>query len=193
MKLEDGFGDDRFTRRDLVTAIGTGLMASSISDSEALLGGGASSDPQNTALHHLSPEEYATFESLGDALLPGAAAAGIARYVDSQLGREMPLLFIKYMDYPGSYVDFYKEGLKALNRQSQTRYGQPFTALSAESKSELIRDLSQGTPADWEGPPATLFYFVTRNDAIDVYYGTQQGFEKLGIPYLELVRPPSNW
>jgi hypothetical protein len=142
---------------------------------------------------HLTRSAYRTLEALGDALLPGAAAAGIAAYVDDQLGRETPLLFLKYMDHLGPYIEFYTQGLKSLDRQSEARFGQPFAELNSNDKSELIRDLSQTTPPGWEGPPATLFYFVTRNDAVDVYYGTPKGFERLGIPYLAMVHPPANW
>ena len=36
-------------------------------------------------------------------------------------------------------------------------------------------------------------YFVLRNDAVDVFYGTQDGFEALGIPYMAHIEPPSRW
>ena len=54
----------------------------------------------------------------------------------------------------------------------------------------LIRQLSQSSPADRQGPPAPLFYFATRSDTIDVYYGTVQGFVRLGIPYTAHIMPP---
>src|SRR5215470_19580525 len=64
---------------------------------------------QGVALRHFSADEAATLEAFGDTLLPGAAEAGIAHYVDDQLGREDPLLFLKYVDFVGSYIDFYKQ------------------------------------------------------------------------------------
>jgi hypothetical protein len=41
---------------------------------------------QGLALQHLNASEGAAFEALGDTLLPGAALAGVAHYVDDQLG-----------------------------------------------------------------------------------------------------------
>jgi len=34
---------------------------------------------------------------------------------------------------------------------------------------------------------------VVRNDAVDVVYGTQSGFEQLGVPYMAHIAPPSRW
>ena len=38
-----------------------------------------------------------------------------------------------------------------------------------------------------------FFYFVLRNDAVDVVYGTKDGIESLGIPYMAHIEPPSRW
>ena len=38
-----------------------------------------------------------------------------------------------------------------------------------------------------------FFYFVLRNDAVDVVYGTKAGVESLDIPYMAHVEPPSRW
>lgn len=189
---ENGDSGNALTRRDVVGAIGAGLIAANAAGSESLLEA-ADSQSQAGTPRNFSPAECRILEALGDTLLPGAAEAGIARYIDDQLSREMPLLFLSYMDYAGPYVDFYKSGLKALDEESRKRYGQSFTALDSEKKTALIRDLSQQDPPGWQGPPAPLFYFVTRNDAVDVYYGTPQGFDRLGVPYLAMIRPPSKW
>lgn len=189
---ENGDSGNALTRRDVVGAIGAGLIAANAAGSESLLEA-ADSQSQAGTPRNFSPAECRILEALGDTLLPGAAEAGIARYIDDQLSREMPLLFLSYMDYAGSYVDFYKNGLKALDEESGKRYGQSFTALDSEKKTALIRDLSQQDPPGWQGPPAPLFYFVTRNDAVDVYYGTPQGFDRLGVPYLAMIDPPSKW
>ena len=189
---ENGDSGNALTRRDVVGAIGAGLIAANAAGSESLLEA-ADSQSQAGTPRNFSPAECRILEALGDTLLPGAAEAGIARYIDDQLSREMPLLFLSYMDYAGPYVDFYKNGLKALDEESRTRYGESFTALDSEKNTALIRDLSQQDPPGWQGPPAPLFYFVTRNDAVDVYYGTPQGFDRLGVPYLAMIDPPSKW
>jgi hypothetical protein len=169
---------DGITRREAMGSLGAGSILIAI-------------DP--TAPHRLTTAECRTLDALGDTLLPGAAEAGIARYVDDQLGRSVPLLFLKYMDYPDSLVEFYRAGLRALDEISKTRHGRAFADLDEKQRSALVRDLSKNTPPGWNGPPAPLFYFVTRNDAADVYYGTPQGFAQLGVPYASLKRPPANW
>ena len=151
------------------------------------------SSGQSQAPPHWNEVERNAFAAFADALLPGAAAAGVVRYVEDQLASPTPLLFLKYMDYPGSCSDFYRHGLRALDDFSLLRFGQLFAALGHTSQTTLIRELSQNTPPAWQGPPAPLFYFVVRNDALDVCYGTPEGFDKLGVPYMPLIPPPSNW
>jgi hypothetical protein len=57
----------------------------------------------------------------------------------------------------------------------------------------LATSLAKGEIKDWMGPPAPLFFFVLRNDAVDVKYGTQAGFESLGVPYMPHIAPPAEW
>jgi hypothetical protein len=141
----------------------------------------------------LSEAEGQTLEVLGDVLLPSAATAGIAHYVDSQLASETPLLMLRYLDYPGSYIDFYRQGLASLEGLAVTRHTHPFAELPSTQKAGLVQEISQKNPPKWSGPPAPLFYFVTRNDAVDVYYGTQEGFAKLNVPYMPHIAPLEKW
>src|SRR3989475_7787670 len=45
----------------------------------------------------------------------------------------------------------------------------------------------------WQGPPGPFIYFVTRSDAVDVVYGTVEGYESLGIPYMPHIAPEKRW
>ena len=65
--------------------------------------------------------------------------------------------------------------------------------LSADQRIDLVREIAQKNPPEWSGPPAPLFCFVTRSDAVDVYYGTQEGFARLNIPYMAHILPPKKW
>ena len=183
---------DRITRRDAPTKLGGGLAGLSISPALPNITR-AESDVAKSSLKHFTSSEGQLLEALGDTLVPGAAEAGILRYVDDQLGRPETLLFLKYMDYLGSYEEFYKQGLHSLENQSHLRYRDSFLALDAEKKITLVREIAQKNPVDWKGPPAPLFYFVVRNDAIDVTYGTPEGFAKLEIPYMAMIDPPRQW
>jgi hypothetical protein len=62
--------------------------------------------------------------------------------------------------------------------------------LSAAFAIELI---SKDEVLNWEGAPASFFSFVLRADALDVVYGTEHGFEQLGIPYMAHISPQEAW
>ena len=57
----------------------------------------------------------------------------------------------------------------------------------------LIAAMAEGKLEGWAGPPPPFFYFVLRNDACDVMYGTEKGFAALGVPYAAHIQPPSEW
>lgn len=141
--------------------------------------------------------EVTALEALGEILLPGARAAGIAHFVDHQLSVPAPesLLMLRYMDVPSPYAGFYQGGLAALDALAQARHRQSFAKLAEDDATKLVRAISAPgpDPAGWRGPPAALFYFVTRSDAVDVVYGTQEGFEKLGVPYMAHLIPDPKW
>ena len=139
--------------------------------------------------------EQRTLEKLSEIFLPGAAEAGIAHYIDRQLstGPEESLLFLRYMDQPLPPETFYRQGFKSVNDWAQTEYGCDFSEVPYSSAEQFVRSLSRDTPVHWKGPPAPLFYFVLRTDVVDVVYGTMEGFQKLGIPYMEHIKPPTPW
>jgi hypothetical protein len=182
----------RITRRELLSKMGTGLAVITISTAWGEITP-AEAKVKGRPFRILTATEAIYLDEFADILLPGSREAGISHYVDDQLGRENPLLLLKYMNYPSAYVDFYRLGLSALNRLSLSRYKGSFDKINEEQKMELVREISQKNPAEWNGPPAPLFYFVVRNDAVDVYYGTPQGFEKLGVPYMAHIMPKENW
>jgi hypothetical protein len=137
----------------------------------------------------------AVLNALGDALVPGAAAAGLADYLEQQLGAtpEHALLMLRYLGVPPPYADFYLPALAAVQRWSHSHYGKPVESLDAVGRSQLVADLAAGTPGDWGAAPAAFFYFVLRADAVDVVYGTRDGFERLGIPYMAHIEPQRDW
>jgi hypothetical protein len=185
-------GPSEITRRELLGRVGSGLLILTVSTPWGELTP-AEARAKGASFKNLTAEEVALLEELGDVLLPGAGEAGVAHYVDDQLSRRDPLLFLKYMEYPASHLEFYRQGLAALERLSQLRHGGPFARASQEQKVAAIRELSQKNPEGWNGPPAPLLYFVVRNDAVDVYYGGEEGFARLQIPYMPHLPPPAKW
>jgi hypothetical protein len=182
----------QITRRELLARVGAGVAALTVETAWGALTP-AEARQRGARFNHLTAAEGAALEALGETLLPGAARAGIAHFVDDQLGRPDPLLFLKYMDWPGPPLDFYRKGLAALDRLAEARHQRPFAACTRAQKNALVGEISAKQPDGWTGPPASLFYFVVRNDAVDVVYGTPGGFAKLRVPYMAHVEPPAKW
>jgi len=181
------------TRREVLEGMGVGLAALTVSTALGNFSP-AEARAQGVALAHFTPVQGRALEALGEALLPGARLAGIAHFIDDQLGRERPLLILKYLDYEGSYGDFYRQGLAALDRLSLAQNKKSFVDSSAAQKMGTLKSISSVQPKEWgSGPPAPLFFYATRMDAVDVFYGTQSGFKRLEIPYLPHIVPPRDW
>jgi len=147
----------------------------------------------------LDTGEVAMLEALGETLLPGAREAGIAHYVDHHVTQTAAksLLMIRYLDIPPPYIEFYRAGLKALDGFSHSMNGKTFADQDPSSAIAIVRSISNpdpsAAPKNWRGPPAALFYFVTRADAVDVVYGTEKGMKKLGLPYMAHILPETPW
>lgn len=143
----------------------------------------------------LDAAQIRALEAFGEVLLPGAREAGIAHFIDHHLGVPAPdcLLMLRYLDVPPPYIDFYRAGLAALDAASRAAHDAAFAELGAGDANALVSRLARESPQGWMGPPAPLFFFVVRNDAVDVVYGTPEGFEKLGIPYMQHILPPARW
>ncbi|HVN45559.1 MAG TPA: gluconate 2-dehydrogenase subunit 3 family protein [Steroidobacteraceae bacterium] len=143
----------------------------------------------------LDAAEVRTLEAFGETLLPGAREAGIAHFVDQQLAAppEDCLLMIRYLDIAPPYLDFYRPALAALDAYSLTTQQARFAELTPEAASAVVEVLSRSVPEGWQAAPAPLFFFVARSDAVDVVYGTVEGFAKLGIPYMPHIMPARRW
>jgi len=183
------------TRRTfLAGSAATGALGLSLSNAGALA---AAADARVSAIAYgvLSATQAATLDAFGDVLLPGARAAGLASFVDRQLvlPKEEQALMIRYLGLPPPYTDFYARGLAALDDFAGSRHASAFAALPAALADDIVAAIAKGSPLPWNGPPAALFYFVVRNDALDVVYGTEAGFAKLGIPYMAHIAPPTRW
>jgi Gluconate 2-dehydrogenase subunit 3 len=146
-------------------------------------------------LRALDPADVGTLEALGETLLPGSSAAGLAHYIDHQLSGPPAdsLLMIKYLGVAAPFDEFYRGGLRATESAAQALHERHFFELSPPQATALVAQMSAARLQGWQGPPQGLFYFVIRNDAVDVMYGTQAGFELLGVPYMAHIAPPSRW
>ncbi|HEX2138906.1 MAG TPA: gluconate 2-dehydrogenase subunit 3 family protein, partial [Woeseiaceae bacterium] len=92
------------------------------------------------------------------------------------------------------FTTFYRNGLGALESAARTSYGNSFVSLDAGRQRELVGLMGREEPPGWKGgPPAPFFFFVLRNDALDVTYGTVAGFDELELPYRAHIAPPTRW
>ncbi len=183
-----------YSRRSFLQHSGIGLLTFCIGGCEVELTPEEARE-QRVPFRVLSENEATTLEALGEVLVPGSAAAGLAHFVDHQLAAPpgQQLLMLKYLGVDPPFAPFYQGGLAGLDAAARAMGEQPFTALQATQRVALVRQFSTGQPEGWSGPPAPFFYFVARNDAVDVVYGTKEGIESLGIPYMAHIEPPSRW
>ncbi|MEM1111031.1 MAG: Tat pathway signal protein [Pseudomonadota bacterium] len=132
----------------------------------------------------LSEAQLSALESLCEALVPGATEAGIGAYVDAQLAASNDSkLMAKYVGVPPEQQGgFYGAALDAVA-----------AGLADHDASALAGLMAGDAVPDWQGPPASYVIFLLRSDALDVTYGTQQGFAELGIPYMAHIAPESSW
>jgi hypothetical protein len=136
-----------------------------------------------------------TLEALAEILLPGSAALGLAHFIDHQLSGPSAdsMLMIKYLGLNAPFTDFYKSGLAGADSAARKQFSLPLTALAVKDAQALVAGMAKGEIAGWRGPPAPLFFFVLRNDAVDATYGTVAGFETLGVPYMPHIAPSTRW
>lgn len=145
--------------------------------------------------HTLTEFEVSVLEKLGDIFLPGAADAGLTYFLDNQLATvsEESLLMLKYLGVNPPYIDFYRSAIQAIDSASRKIHKRPFFDLDQQQTEKFVAATATSNPDGWQGPPAPLFYFILRSDAIDVVYGTEAGFKRLGIPYQAHITPAKPW
>ena len=144
----------------------------------------------------LTPAEAETLETVGAVLALGARQAGIAHFVDQQL--TVPpghaLFFLRVTEFRPPYVDFYRDTLAALESSAQTMHSRRLRDFSEAEKLEFVELLSRQEIESWDAKASqALVYSVLRNDAVDVVYGTVEGFDRIGVPYLPHILPPRKW
>ena len=117
--------------------------------------------------------------------MPGAATAGLAAYIDLQLqAGDQSLLIGKYLGVDTSAQSgFYQAAADNVIAMTDER----------TSMQTFIANMAGDTLSDWIGAPASYVLFVLRADALDVTYGTPEGFENLGIPYMAHIMPEQPW
>ena len=185
---------DAMKRRVFLKGASMGLLAFTVGGTDILLTPGEAR-ARAVPFRTLNAEEAETLEALGEALVPGAREAGIAHFVDQQVSVPAgeALLEARIVNVKPPFINFYRAAIGGVDKASIARGGKRFSALSALEQHDFIDQLRQNKIDGWQGPPAGLVYFVLRRDAVDVVYGTMEGYESLGVPYMPHIAPDKRW
>jgi hypothetical protein len=182
-------------RRSVLQGAAAGALAFSIAGAEVLLTPRAAR-AQGVPLRTLSAAQAATLDALGETLVPGARQAGISHFVDQQISipAEEALLEARILNVRPPYANFYRAALGAVDGASERlNNGRRFEQLNESEQRSLVDDMRQNKVQGWQGPPGPFVYLVLRSDAVDVVYGTMDGYADLGIPYMAHIAPARRW
>jgi Gluconate 2-dehydrogenase subunit 3 len=185
---------DAMERRVFLKGASMGMLAFTVGGVDLLMTPGEAR-ARAVPFRMLNAEEAETLEALGETLVPGARAAGVAHFIDHQVSVTPgeALLEARVVNVKPPFINFYRAAIGGVEKASMARNGKRFAALSAGEQHDFIDQLRQNKIDGWQNPPAGLVYFVLRSDAVDVVYGTMEGYESLGVPYLAHIAPDKRW
>jgi hypothetical protein len=103
------------------------------------------------------------------------------------------LLQARILNFRPPFSDFYFKTIKTIDAASNKMFGKDFTALPAADQRQFVDQMRQNKIEGWTGPPGSLAYAVLRADAVDVVYGTMEGYASLDIPYMPHIPPEKRW
>jgi len=182
-------------RRALLKGAGIGALAFCVGGAEVMLTPRAAR-AQGVALRTLSAAQAAALDALGETLVPGARQAGISHFIDQQISipAEEALLEARILNVRPPYANFYRAALGAIERASEKlNQGRGFAQLSEAEQRSFVDQMRQAKLEGWQGPPGPFVYLLLRSDAVDVVYGTMDGYASLGIPYMPHIAPTKRW
>src|SRR6266404_9107997 len=80
-----------------------------------------------------------------------------------------------------------------LHAPPRANSGRRFAQLNPSEQHDFVDTMRQNQIQGWQGPGGSFVYLVLRSDAVDVVYGTVEGYEALGIPYMPHIAPDKRW
>jgi len=185
---------DAMERRVFLKGAGMGVLAFTVGGADVLMTPGQAR-AQGVPFRLLKAREAETIEALGETLVPGAQRSGIAHFIDQQVS--VPpgeaLLEARQLNVKPPFVNFYRAAIGAVDKASEARSGRRFAALAANDQRDFVDAMRQNKIDGWQGPAGGFVYLVLRSDAVDVVYGTMEGYESLGVPYMPHIAPDRRW
>ena len=185
---------DAMERRVFLKGAGMGMLAFTVGGADVLMTPGQAR-AQAVPFRLLKAREAETIEALGETLVPGAQRAGIAHFVDQQVSVSPgeALLEARQLNVKPPFVNFYRAAIGAVDKAAEARSGRRFAALSTTEQRDFVDAMRQNKIDGWQGPAGGFVYLILRSDAVDVVYGTMEGYESLGVPYMPHIAPEKRW
>src|SRR5256712_6435631 len=120
-------------RRDFMGGAAVGALAFTVGGAKVLLTA-REARAQGVPFRLLNANEAETLESLGETLVPGARAAGVAHFIDQQLSvpAEEALLEARILNVRPPYANFYPAAIGGLVRRSQAQSGRRVARLAID-------------------------------------------------------------
>jgi hypothetical protein len=185
---------DAMERRVFLKGAGMGVLAFTVGGASVMMTP-AAARAQGVPFRVLKAQEAETIEALGETLVPGAQRSGIAHFIDQQVA--VPpgeaLLEARQLNVRPPFINFYRAALATVDKAAEARSGRRFAALSPDDRHSFIDAMRQNKIDGWQGPAGPFVYLVLRSDAVDVVYGTMDGYAALGIPYMPHIAPEKRW
>jgi hypothetical protein len=185
---------DAMERRVFLQRAGVGMLTFTVGGADLLMTPGEAR-AQGVPFRLLKEHEAETIEALGETLVPGARRAGVAHFIDQQVSVSPgeALLEARQLNVKPPFINFYRAAIGAIDRGAEARGGRRFAALAAADQRDFVDAMRQNKIDGWRGPAGAFVYLVLRSDAIDVVYGTMEGYEALGVPYMPHIAPDKRW
>jgi hypothetical protein len=181
-------------RRGFVKGATLGALAFTVGGVEMLMAPGEAR-ARGVPFRLLDAHQGETLEALGETLVPQARESGIAHFIDQQLSvpAHESLLQARILNFRPPFAEFYRSAITTVDGASRKMFGKDFAQASAADQRAFVDQMRQNKIEGWAGKPGALIYAVLRADAVDVVYGTMEGYESLGIPYMPHIPPEKRW
>jgi hypothetical protein len=185
---------DAMERRGFLKRAGMGMLAFTVGGASVMMTPGQAR-AQGVPFRLLKAHEAETIEALAETLVPGAQRAGVAHFIDQQVSVSPgeALLEARQLNVKPPFVNFYRAAIAAVDKAAEARSSRRFAALAAADQHAFVDAMRQNKIDGWQGPPGGFVYLVLRSDSIDVVYGTVEGYEALGVPYMPHIAPDKRW
>jgi hypothetical protein len=159
--------DTDLTRRDLIKLGAAATLAASLD-----VGALAAQSPASSASKFFTPEEFALVVELSEMVIPtdehspGARAAKVAAYIDSQLAEA----------WDDKDKTAWREGLALVEQRSREASGKPFLQSSPDQRVALLTRMAQNESAPQK--PEEVFFGELKARVVHAYYTSEIGIKQ---------------